>query len=526
MKERKGVFSVAMLAVIMISVILFNCDFTFADDDNGSENSIKFGSEKRPELDLSGIGSFKTVFADIAEQVVPSVVSVIPTKIDTVVFRKNPFYHFFDDPGNKDGQNPFDFFFNPRRRQEPQVEKREYRQQGIGSGVIVSKDGYILTNYHVIKGADEIEVRTNDGRVFDAEIKGSDSLSDVAVIKLKGDIEDLPVAFLGDSDKLKPGDWTIAIGNPFSLTSTVTVGIVSALNRKVQNNSSFQNFIQTDAAINPGNSGGALVNIEGELIGINTMIYSRSGGYMGIGFAIPINMAKKIMEDLIFKGRVVRGWMGVSIQDLNYAARQALDIKDNAGVMVTTVYKGQPADKAGIKQGDVIMSVGGKKVRNVNELRNVIAGIKPGRKVSVTVIRDGNKKEVSLKIAERNQEKIKELSESIETGSDAEAKTDEDKKTGLKVANLSNEMRQKFGIGENASGVVITHIDPGAPAAASNIKVGDVIVRMKISGKDYVDTGDVGKFKKAASKLKKGDSVLLIINRGGNSLYAGFKIRG
>lgn len=258
-----------------------------------------------------GSDNFKTIFADIAAKITPSVVSVILTKIDTVAYSQNPFYNFFNDSSM---DNPFQFFFGapqqqPQNKRGPGVEKREFRQQGLGSGVIVSEDGYILTNYHVVSGASEIQVKLSDDRAYEAKIVGTDSLSDVAVIKIKEKVHHLPVAELGDASQLRPGDWVLAIGNPFSLTSTVTLGIVSALGREVGNPNLYQNYIQTDAAINPGNSGGALVNIDGKVIGINAMIYTQTGGFMGIGFAIPINMAQKVMDDIIHKGKVTRGWM-------------------------------------------------------------------------------------------------------------------------------------------------------------------------------------------------------------------------
>jgi serine protease Do len=311
---RKPVIPISLTVIACIAVALVvHGTCSFAESGRPERGSIVFGADQKPDIRSSAqLGAFKTIIADVAEKVVPTVVSVIPTKIDTVIFSNNPFYQFF---GGDPFGGGFEDFFGPaphgrQRQNQPPVEKREYRQQGLGSGVIVSKDGYILTNYHVVAGANEIEVKTADKRNFRADVVGLDSLADVAVIKIKEKVHDLPVAYLGNSDKLRAGDWAIAVGNPFSLTSSVTLGIVSALNRTAQEGSdTYQNFIQTDAAINPGNSGGALVNIDGELIGINTMIYTQSGGYMGIGFAIPINMARQIMEDLIYEGKVSRGWL-------------------------------------------------------------------------------------------------------------------------------------------------------------------------------------------------------------------------
>ena len=327
-KEMGRSLTVFVFLYAMISSILFfQCRCSFADPAHPSKGSIEFGAAENPvKSALIPEGSFKTIFADIAEKVVPTVVSVIITKIDTVVYNNNPFYQFFNDPFS-DG-DPLQYFFGApppenrgKQRRPPPVEKKEFREQGLGSGVIISKNGYILTNFHVVSGASEIAIKLYNGHEYQASIVGSDSLSDVAVVKLMEEVNDLPVAYIGNSDNLRPGDWVLAVGNPFSLTSTVTAGIVSAINRAVEGGQRYQNFIQTDAAINPGNSGGALVNIEGELIGINTMIYSSSGGNMGIGFAIPLSMARKIMEQIIFKGEVTRGWIGVSIQDIDQATR-------------------------------------------------------------------------------------------------------------------------------------------------------------------------------------------------------------
>ncbi len=269
------------VALVFTLTLLF-CSALYAKE-RPKEGSIRFGSRSKPTIE--NVEAYKDIInlpADVAEAVLPTVVSITSTTIDTVL-QRNPMQQYY--------------YGNPHRGyQQPRgYAPKERRSSGVGSGVIVSKEGYILTNSHVVKGADEIQVKLYDDRVFDATIIGVDSLSDVAVIKISEKVKDLPVVHLGSSDKLRPGEWVMAVGNPFSLESTVTTGIVSALGRKTQDGM-YQDFIQTDAAINPGNSGGALVNIEGELIGINTMIYTRSGGYMGIGFAIPIKMAKRIME--------------------------------------------------------------------------------------------------------------------------------------------------------------------------------------------------------------------------------------
>ncbi len=515
---RRPILSVSILFSLITGSFLLYTTCSFAESKRPDRGSVAFGSSKQPDIKTTPqMGAFKTIIADLAEKVVPTVVQVIPTKIDTVIFSNNPFYQFFGDPFGFD-----DFFGQPRqRRAPPQVQKREQRQQGLGSGVIVSKDGYILTNFHVVAGADEIEVKTSDNRSFQAEIVGSDSLSDVAVIKIKEKASNLPVAYLGDSDKLRPGDWAIAVGNPFSLSSSVTLGIVSALGRTTMSDANaYQNFIQTDAAINPGNSGGALVNIEGELIGINTMIYSRSGGYMGIGFAIPINMARKIMEDLIYEGKVSRGWLGVMIQELDQTTREAFDLgADTKGVLIGDVFKDQPAEKAGLKRGDVVISVDGLKTTTTNELRNRIAAIRPGRKVPVVVIRSGKEKTLYVTLTGRDSaktdgaEETKDGSESKETGDMAE-------KLGITAGPITQELREKLDLGKNVKGVVIMEISPSSQAAQEGLMGSDVI--LEINRTPIETTKD---FKSALKGVKPGDSILFLLQRQGNTFFKAFKIR-
>lgn len=512
-----------MMTVALISgTVLTESGIANAAETRPSKGSVHFGADNNP---LTGsadkMGSFKTLFADIAEKVIPTVVSVIPTKIDTIVFQNNPFYNFFDD--EQFGGDPFEFFFGqPRQRQQqrqkPQVQKKERRQQGLGSGVIVSKDGYILTNYHVVSGADEIEVKLDDGRVLKAETVGSDSLTDVAVIKIKEKVDNLPVAYLGDSDKMRPGDWVIAVGNPFSLTSTVTTGIVSALGRNVSGNESYQNFIQTDAAINPGNSGGALVNIDGELIGINTMIYSRSGGYMGIGFAIPVNMARRVMEDLIYNGKVVRGWIGVTIQDIDQNVRTALDLGDIKGVLIADIIKGQAADKAGIKRGDIIMTIDGKAVDNTNDLRNRVAALTPDKKVPVSVLRDGKTIKLELVVGKRDPKVIDQLSKN--SSSDSEDASTSSSKLGFSASNLSAELRQQYGIPKDLKGIIVNGVE------SSNVPLleGDIISQMKIKQNDFIVLENVDQLEKASKSIKDGESVVFLVHRGGNTFYTAYKV--
>ncbi len=523
--RKKQRFIIQISATALLFAATFAISFaiyttcSFAESKRPERGSIDFGAAKKPDLKTPAhLEAFKTIIADIAEKVVPTVVQVIPTKIDTVIFYNNPFYQFFEDPFGFD-----EFFGNPRqRRRVPQFEKRQHRQQGLGSGVIVSKDGYILTNFHVVSGADEIEVKTSDNRSFQAEIIGTDSLADVAVLKIKEKVNDLPVAYLGDSDKLRPGDWAIAIGNPFSLSSSVTLGIVSALGRTAMADAnSYQNFIQTDAAINPGNSGGALVNIEGELIGINTMIYTRSGGYMGIGFAIPINMARRIMEDLIYEGKVSRGWLGVMIQDLDQSTRDAFGLEPNVkGVLIGDVFKNQPAEKAGFKRGDIVTSVDGKKVATANELRNAIAAIKPGKKVPITVIRNGKEQTLYVTLSARDKANADEPSEEKNDSRDGKKGADLAEKIGVKVSAVTPEIRDRFNISSNVKGVAVVEVVQGSQAEQEGFAEGDVILEIN---RNPVES--ISDFNKALKGVKTGDSILFLIQRKGNTFFKAFKLR-
>lgn len=515
----KPILPISAFSVVVLTVFLTNCKFSFAESRRAERGSINFGAAKPPQVKTPPqLESFKTVFADVAEGVIPTVVSITSTKIDTVMYR-DPFSQFF-------WGSPFEDFFGSPRRQQPQQRRRRPESQqriiprsGFGSGVIVSEEGHILTNYHVVSEADEIAIETADERRFEAEIVGVDSLSDVAVVKITEKVEDLPVAYLGNSDSLRPGDWVMAVGNPFNLSSTVTTGIVSALGRSTGAGATYQDFIQTDAAINPGNSGGALVDIEGELVGINTMIYTRSGGYMGIGFAIPINMARRIMKDLIYEGRVSRGWLGVSIQDLDEDMREAMGIEDRRGVLIGDVFKGQPADKGGIKRGDIVVSINGNDVADVNDLRNEVADIRPGSKVPVTLIRDGKKATVTVKIAERTGD-AKDAPASDDKAEEESGEPDVAEKLGMKIGSLSKQLREQLDLDADTKGVVVLGVEPGSQAAREGIKQHDVI--REVNRKKISSAKD---FKRAMRSVKPGGSVLFLLQRDGRTFFVAFKVR-
>ncbi len=447
------------------------------------------------EQDIALLDRTAKAFATVVKDAMPAVVFV---EVEKTVERRgvaSPFqdpFGFFNDPF-------FERFFGPHmqpRRRPPQ----KFKEMGQGSGFIISKDGYILTNNHVVGDADVIKVKLADGRQYKAKVVGTDPQSDVAVIKIKG--KDLPTLPLGDSDKLDVGEWVIAIGNPFGLTQTVTVGVVSAKGRSRMGLTDYEDFIQTDAAINPGNSGGPLINIHGEAVGINTAIFSRSGGYMGIGFAIPINMVKAIKDQLIKKGKVIRGWLGVVIQDIDEDLAKSFGLKDTQGALVAEVAQGSPADKAGVKQGDVIKQVNGYKVENVDELRNRIALTPPGTRVTLEVLRDGKTKKLEVIIGEQPA--------GMALGMEQHTLL---QKLGLVVQDLTRDLADQFGYQEG-QGVLVAEVMPGSPAAEVGIRPGQLIEEVN---KHRVHNMD--EFRKALAISKKTKRVLFRIRDGKFSRY-------
>ncbi|HEY3858323.1 MAG TPA: DegQ family serine endoprotease, partial [Gammaproteobacteria bacterium] len=422
--------------------------------------------------------------APIVKRVSPAVVNV-STRGHVKVQQNNP---FMNDPF-------FQQFFG---RQGGGNQPIERKFQSLGSGVIVDADkGYILTNNHVIENADKITVTLMDNRVFDAEVVGQDPDTDVAVLKLKGKFDNLTAINLGDSDKLQVGDFVVAIGNPFGLTHTVTAGIVSALGRDGIEDGKYENFIQTDASINPGNSGGALVDLNGDLVGINTAILSGSGGNIGIGFAIPIDMARTVMEQIIKYGKVERGVLGVTIQSLTPEIAKGLKISQQTGVVVNQVTPGSGADKAGIKPGDVIVSVDGSPVDTNTALHNAIGLERVGSEVSLGLLRDGKPMTVKAVIGK----------ESDEDDSAGEADLH-----GLTVAAL-DKSSPMFG---QVQGVLITGVDPDSDAGQAGLRSGDVIVA--VSQQPVKSLAEFHKAAEAASKAKQ--QLFLTVRRGEQMFYA------
>lgn len=353
----------------------------------------------------------------------------------------------------------------------------------------------------MVEDADELKITLGDKREFDGKVVGTDPQTDIAIVKIDG--KNLPSAKLGDSDTIRVGQWAIAIGSPFGLTQTVSVGIISATGRANVGVAAYEDMIQTDAAINPGNSGGPLVNIKGEIIGINTAIFTRSGGYQGIGFAIPINMVKIIMKDLVEKGKVTRGWLGVVIQDIDPALAKSFNVTVTEGVLVSDIQENSPAKEAGFERGDIVIEYEGKPIRDVNHLRNTVAQTEVGKKVKVKVLRDGKEKELTVKLGEQPSELFAAAPGAVPTGKDL----------GMTVQNLTKELAKNLGIEED-SGVIVSEVQPGSPAAMSDIREGDLIKEV-----NRKKVANVTEFKKALSEGDKEKGVLLLVKRGEFSRY-------
>ncbi|MBW1723212.1 MAG: DegQ family serine endoprotease [Deltaproteobacteria bacterium] len=446
---------------------------------------------------LASVQKTSRAFTAIAKKVMPTVVFIRVEKTVQTGRTYSPFE--FNNPFDLFNDDFFQRFFGNRYPQLRQP--RQYKQMGLGSGFIISKDGYVLTNHHVVGDADKITVRLKDGREFKARIVGSDPRSDVAIIKIKGG-KNLPVLPLGDSDALEVGEWVMAIGNPFGLDHTLTVGVVSAKGRTSVGISDYEDFIQTDAAINPGNSGGPLINMKGEAVGINSAIFSKSGGYMGIGFAIPINMVKAIKKQLIEHGKVLRGYLGVNIQDLTKDLMESFGLSKMRGVLVADVTKGSPADKAGIRRGDVVVEYNGKKVENVGHFRNMVALTPPGTDVKITVIRDGKREVLTAKLGSLDEAEGAHISQSGLM-----------EKLGFTVQDLTEDLARQFGY-EAGHGVIISQVAQGSPAQMAGFQPGMLILEVN---KKVVK--NVKEFMEALGESTKTKKVLFLVQKGQYTHY-------
>ncbi len=456
---------------------------------------VTYGGISLAWASISQLERISASFAEIAESVKPSVVHIKTTRhvrSSDFLGLRDPFYDPFRDFF---GDDFFERFFGtPGRRQ------RDYTSVSIGSGVIVSEDGYILTNNHLVEDADEIVVKLSDGEEYDAEIVGTDRRTDIAVLKIEGG--SFKAAKLGDSDEIEVGDWVVAIGNPFGLEQTVTAGIISAKGRANVGIADYEDFIQTDAAINPGNSGGPLVNLKGEVIGINTAIFTRTGGYQGIGFAIPINMARSVMSSLIKEGRVVRGWLGVTIQQLTPDIAESMGLsRTQKGVLVSDVMEDSPASRAGIERGDIIIEYDGHKISDIARLRNLVAQTQVGKKVEIVVLRDGKEKTIRVKVGEQPASLF--AGEAIQS------------ELGIKVGDLTDDLRERLGY-EDEEGVVVLSVLPGSIADRAGIRKGDLI--LEVNKHRVTNTKE---FNDEVSQSK--DSILLLVRSGQMTRYVALK---
>ena len=427
-------------------------------------------------------------FAAIAKKTMPVVVNISTTT---------------QRSGRGGANDPIDEFFNRFFGETP---PKENSQRSLGSGILISKDGEILTNYHVVRNADAIKVKLADQTEFEARLIGKDGRTDLALIKIRRSGGNLPFARLGSSSQLDVGDWVMAIGNPFGLDHTVTAGIVSAKGRVI-GAGPYDNFIQTDASINPGNSGGPLINADGEVVGVNSAIFSQTGGNVGIGFAIPIDLAKKVADQLRKNGKVVRGWLGIRAQDVNPQLASSLGIvRGGEMAVVTEVTEGSPAAEAGIKTSDIVVEFNGKPVPRSHDFPSVIADTPPGQKVTLKIIREKKEQTVAVKIGE--------LPDEIDTSQQIEAK---DAEIGLRVQRITPEAARRLGM-NSTKGVIVVEVQPGSPADQVGLEPADVIREV-----NQRPVNSVKDFQLALRQGRRGDRILLLVQRGDNAVFFAVK---
>ncbi|GAB4221673.1 MAG: Do family serine endopeptidase [Spirochaetales bacterium] len=503
--KRKLVRNGLVPFLILVLASLFSCSPSSSQSAEAQpqrQTSSQSVAQQVPSLTKEEMGTlenYQNSLRKVAQKVLPVVVEI---DVVEVVKQPVPVFDFFG--------NPFEFFFGPQDRNDrtprTQPQEREFRKQGLGSGVIVRKDGktvYVLTNNHVAGNASEIKVTLYDGRQFDAKLVGTDARKDLALVSFETS-EDVPVAELGDSDQVQVGDFAVAVGNPLGFESTVTFGIVSAVGRKPKPGmdiGSFTDYIQTDAAINPGNSGGALANIYGQVIGINTWIASQSGGSIGLGFAIPINNAKKVIDDIITKGSVEYGWLGVNTGDPSRDLRESLGIKTTDGAFVFDVFLGSPADKAGIQPGDLIIQVGNSEVKDSNDLVRLVGNLSPGDVAKFQVIRFGETRTMTVRMEARKPEsELQKISRKAWPG--------------FSAVELTEQIRKNLGLGAEAGKVIVGNVTSGSPADSAGLHTGDII--REINGKKINTVAD---FYRAINM--NGKEYMIRINRSGNDFLIG-----
>ncbi len=481
-KRRNGLPGIAT-AVIVLAVV-FSANIAASPIFESEEESTQ-QSGPRVQREIKTVQELPS-FREVAQEVLPVVVEV---NVVEVIEQNVP-----------RGMSPWDFFFGPNENGE----ERKFERPGLGSGVIVRQNGnkvYVLTNNHVVGNANEISVRLYDEREFEASIVGKDERTDLALIEFQTK-QEVPIARLGDSEDLYVGDWVLAVGNPYGFESTVTAGIVSAVARQADLGTSaagFTDYIQTDASINPGNSGGALANLNGEVVGINTWIASQTGGSVGIGFAIPINIAGKAINDFIESGKVQYGWLGVGIDDVTDdrypGLREDLQLGDANGSFVINVYKGSPAEKGGIRPGDYIVSADGQNVEDSTSLTKIVGNMKPGERIQFELVRYGEKKTVTVRLEER--------------ASEEEIMSNANLWPGMAVLNLTDEIRDQLQVSNSVNGVVVAGVTPRAAPATAGFKVGDVITEI-----NEQKVTDVGEFYKTLNRSDDGEVMFKIVRQG------------
>ena len=451
---------------------------------------------------IQTLQDFSQIFSDVAEQALPSVVTILASR----VVKQEPAAEAQESSGS-----PFEDLSGDVGEGEPSPAPQEPPgdtwQRALGSGVIVREDGIILTNHHVIDKADQIRVRLHDHREIDAKVVGTDPKSDLAVLRI--DARGLRPGKLGDSDAMRIGEWVLCVGSPLSetLEYSVTAGIVSAKGRSNVGLADYEDYIQTDAAINPGNSGGPMLNLRGEIVGINTAIASQTGGYQGVGFAVPSLMAKNIMQQLIDHGKVTRGWMGVIIQNLDDTLAEALSLPSHQGVLVGDVIEGSPAAEAGVKVGDVLMSLDGRRIQDVAEVRNRIAGLQPGSKLKLEVLRAGKIQTIPVQIVELADD---EAAPALEGSSLADL--------GFRISPVSDALAERYSLSPTSQGLVVTAVDDGGVASNAGLREGDLL-----RSADRQNLKTVAQLQQVLEKATSGAPVLLFVEREAGTLFVAFR---
>jgi serine protease Do len=494
-KKRRASTSLRTVVVLLIVAVPISVLTLHPDWLSRLAYAVEVGQAQASQEQLAVASDLSQAFRHVARAVRPSVVSISSVRqvereqSNTRRFRStipDEFRGFFDDES-------FDRFFEFEFPLPPDV----FERHGLGSGVIVSEDGYILTNNHVVGDADEVTVTLSDKRQFSAEIIGTDKSTDLAVLKINA--SDLKPAPLGDSEELDVGEWVVAMGSPFGLEQTVTAGIVSATSRANVGITDYEDFIQTDAAINPGNSGGPLVNLKGEVVGINTAIATRNGGYMGVGFAIPSQMARYVLDGIIADGHVTRGWLGAVIQNLNHELAESFGYDSIEGVLIGDVVADGPADRAGLKPGDIVLRFNGQAVQTANELQNAVAATEPETKAELEIFRDGDRTTITVQIAKKGDA---EVTLAQNQGSAAGL--------GMSVQTLTPDNARELGAPDQQQGVVVTSVEPGSVAARLGIRSGDVVISV---GDKQVRTA--GEFRDTVEEQDLAEGVRMQILREG-----------